>query len=765
MSSQFDNTVPEPEFIATDQQAAELLRLCLRKIEADPEDFIGFDTETHGRKIPIKSAPLDWMTDTVVMWSLSFALREPGMPAQYRRWCLQQQHFYYFAPFLENPGFNIAGWNIKYDGHVSWNSHIDIWQSRRPVDGLVLAQLHDENRRSHGLKQCAEDWLGLQMTKYQSLFNGVLDSSGKKVKEYETSLIELVELGHADKVSNYASFDAYAHLRLVEWLRDKLKATPLGTDGRTLWDYFIDFEMDVTRLLWRMERRGLPVDTEYLKSKIPEIDSRIDTILKEINQIAGRPINIDSPKQLADFLFTTNGMGLKPVKMTATQQPSTDEEVMDVLTEAGVPIAVKIVEARKLGKTKSTYLMALINLSDYFPDHRIHPTFNQLGARTGRLSTQTPNSQNFPRPDNDEWGIRAAFIAPPKKKLLVGDYEQVEMRIMAHFSGDAKMIKAILDGKDLHSFTVAAMNPDIKYEEVVAAKKAEHPDQRQKFLKGLRQDNKGVGFGIIYGAGPPKISTTITITDEQWKGKLNEMDDDVFERRVTRLMKKNPLLTQEQAVEQVGRHSVAGDKIEAYFQVFPQVRNFMHSTPEECRLRMTYLEPVVQDIMCCRVTPEEVNQQVEEGRLDPRAVYVAWWPENREDTHFMTVTGHAKPFGFVQTLMGRFRRLEDIDHSNYFYKSEAERQSVNTRIQGTAADIAKAAMLRIEQCPTLNRMGVMILNQVHDEIVMEVPEEYAAQALPIVKHYMENPLGDNNPALCVPIPVDLKIVSRWNEAK
>ena len=131
----------------------------------------------------------------------------------------------------------------------------------------------------------------------------------------------------------------------------------------------------------------------------------------------------------------------------------------------------------------------------------------------------------------------------------------------------------------------------------------------------------------------------------------------------------------------------------------------------------------------------------------------------------LSESGHSKRFGYVQTLCGRYRRLEDIDHKNYFYRSEAERQAVNTRIQGSAADITKAAMLRIEHSKELNLLGVEVLNQVHDEIVIEVPEENAEYAAPIIAQHMEHPFGDNEEALSVPIPVDLKIVDRWSDAK
>jgi DNA polymerase-1 len=738
MSVDWNIDVPLPEYVGNDEQARELLRLCMRKVELDPEDYIGFDTETHGRKVPIKQKPLDWFTDTVTYWSIAFDLTDQGP----RRYCIPQEYFTYFTPLLENPDAMFAGWNGKYDAHISWNMGVNIWNCRRFVDGLALANLHDENRRSNGLKACAADYVGLNMTPYKTLFDGIKDAGGKKAKEFETSLVELVELGHIDKVSDYASYDAYAHLRSVQWLIERLKETPLGPDSN-LWAYFLEMEIYFTEMLWRMERRGMHLDLPYMRSKIPVLKKRIDALERDICRIAGRPINIQSPKQLAAYFFLDEeGLKLDPVKLTKTHQPSTDEEVMDALAEAGVDVATKVVEARKLNKTKSTYIEALISLAEYFPDGRIHPSFNQFGARTGRLSTQNPNSQNFPRPDNDEWGIRSAFIPRPGYKLIVADYAQIEMRIMADMANDQKMLGAIREGKDLHCFTVSQMVPGVTYEEAVAAKKAEKPDDRQKWLLGKRQDMKAVGFGIIYGAGPPKISTSIEISDADWHAKIDEMDERTFQRRVTRVMKRNPLLTEEQAIEQVGRQSVAGEKIKEYFEVFPDVKGFMDQTPQMCRHTLRF---------------DRYNKE----RDWNFQAFREGWGNIKE----LSESGHSKRFGYVQTLCGRYRRLEDIDHKNYFYRSEAERQAVNTRIQGSAADITKAAMLRIEHSHELNLLGVEVLNQVHDEIVMEVPEENAEIAAPIITQHMEHPFGDEEEALRVPIPVDLKIVDRWSDAK
>ena len=390
---------PTPEYVADDQQALELLRLLTRKVEEDPGDLIGFDTETHGKKLPFtvgSGKPLDWMSDTVIFWSLSCKLGD-----EYRRWCLQQQHFQMFAGLLENPKAWFTAWNAKYDGHVSWNSGVNIWEANI-VDGLNLSHLYDENLMDHGLKYCAELWCGLKMTKYTDLF-GDRDIHGDKIKEYVTSLLDLP----LEKVSDYASYDAYAALRTAEFLRDELQKTQIDVNdaSRTMWDHFLEMEMDITKTLWRMERRGLPVNSEYLNAKIPEINEQIEEYLRDINRQAGWPVNVEAPAQLAQLFFGSpkdkdqRGLGLIPVKMTPGgkkgPQASTDREVMDALKDAGIDLALSIINVRSLLKTRNTYLETLRDLAEYYDDHRIHPSFHQHGARTGRFSTSVPNSQNF----------------------------------------------------------------------------------------------------------------------------------------------------------------------------------------------------------------------------------------------------------------------------------------------------------------------------------------------------------------------------------
>jgi len=677
----FNLDVPPPEYVEDDEAASQLLQTLMQKVEEDPEEAIGFDTETHALSIPTTGSgkkPLDWMRDTVTFWGLSQKLN-----GRYHRWCLQSQHFHLFSPLLENPKAKLVTWNGKYDAHIAWNCGIDIWNSNY-IDCMAMGYLVDENLQgSMSLKDRAKEgfvkdyqkpfedvtpWVPLNMTKYKDLFGGIIDpTTGRQAKEFATDLRHLP----IDKVVDYSSLDPYATLKLYEHLETLLTRLPMGKDY-TMLSYFYEFEQLCTKALWRMERRGLGIDVDHFKKLAPVMETEMLSIEKQINNKAGRPINLKSTRQLAELFFGSKkagGLGLNPIKMTKGGQtapkPSTDERVLATLAADGVEIAQILMRHRKIGKILSTYVRPIITMVDHHEDGRLHPGIKQFGARTGRFSQVAPNGQNVPRPDKDEWGIRSAFVPRPGHKLLVGDYATLEMRIMAHFSRDKNMIGAILDGKDLHCVTVSRMHDGISYDEVYEAKKAEERTERQEYLVRLRSEDKAVGFGIIYGAGPKRISEELEIPKDEAK-----------------------------------------EKIRSYFQAYPGVDVYMKETKADCRRH-----------------------------------------------------------GYVTTLLGRRRRLPDITHGNSMLRSSAEREAINSPIQGSAADITKAAMLNIEKCPRLNELGAQMINQIHDEIVCEVPEEHAEEARAIMQDYMEHPFGDEEWPLCVPCPAEVLIVDRWSDAK
>jgi DNA polymerase I-like protein with 3'-5' exonuclease and polymerase domains len=280
--------VPPPIYIADDQQAQDLLRTCLSLSRQFPGVPFGFDTETHAKKIEeVGKRVLDWMADTVTFWSLAYHHPETG---QYSRYCLQGQHLNLFSPLLENPDVTFALWNAKYDAHVCFNSGIDLWNANLR-DALIMAFLFDENLQGMmSLKERAKEWIDLKMTKFTDLF-GVKGEGGERIKEFETSLFDLP----VDKVADYASLDAYATLMLYEYLVEKLTGIPLSpdtpSDTRTMMDHFLEVEVQITKILWRMERRGLGIDIQSLQSMKPGLEKRISVLARSINRLAGPSIS------------------------------------------------------------------------------------------------------------------------------------------------------------------------------------------------------------------------------------------------------------------------------------------------------------------------------------------------------------------------------------------------------------------------------------------------------------------------------------------
>jgi DNA polymerase-1 len=707
MGQEFNLEVPYPLLVQSDEEAEAVRQLWYEKARLYPDEPFGFDTETHGKKIEWetvndrgekkkKDLGLDWMFDTVLFWSIAARMdRElqpqweaylqkfhpealvdgygDAIPAEpYGRWCIGREYLPDLGPFLEDPRILLVTWNGKYDAHVSFNSRLYVWNTelgedgrmrRRYLDLMVAGYLHDENLQGKmTLKDRAKAWCGLQMTPYKDLFE--YDAQGNKAVEYKTSLLELP----IDKVSDYASYDAYATLRLYDVLKERLSEEEIDGPEYTMWDYFLDTESLVTEVLWRMERRGMLIDQGALGEVLPLLTKSIAEIHAELNQEFGTFLNVNSPKQLAGFFFGEESTRkYKMVKATKKggSVPSTDAEVMERLAvEQRDPVARDIIKFRKVGKIKSTYVEPMTKLTKHYGDDRIHPSFNQYGARTGRFSTQTPNSQNMPRPDGDVYGIRKMFVPPPGRLLIVSDYEQLEMRIMAHFSQDNKMVSAIREGMDLHCYTVSVMN-NVPYDEVFAAKKSKEPTEEQKELLRMRQHAKVIGFGLLYGAGASRTAAELDITKAE-----------------------------------------AEEKINAYFRAFPGVAAYIDYTHERCR-----------------------------------------------------------EIGFVTTLLGRRRRLPQINNKIFMLRSAAEREAVNSVIQGTAADITKAAMINIEFDDWLQDHGIRLLNQIHDELVMEVPAENAELVLPRITAHMERPFDPNEDPLIVPTPVDAKIVQRWADAK
>lgn len=409
-------------------------------------------------------------------------------------------------------------------------------------------------------------------------------------------------------------------------------------EERHLLKVLTELELPLLKVLAKMEREGIYVDTSYLRTMSCEVLQLITELAETIYTLAGERFNINSPKQLSEILF--GKMGIKPPKKTATGL-STGAEVLEMLKQQ-YPIAGKILEYRVLEKLRSTYLDAL-PLEVNPKTKRIHCTFNQTVAATGRLSCQDPNLQNIPIRTEIGRKIRRAFL--PEKEgwsYLAADYSQIELRILAHLSKDPLLTQAFLSGEDIHTSTAAHIF-NVPLSEVT---------------KEQRYHAKAVNFGIVYG--------------QQAFGLSQELGIDVKE---------------------------ASAFITAYFQRYPLVKAFI----EQCKER-------------------------------------------------------TRETGKATTYIGRERLIPEIHSKNSLIRGAAERLAMNTPIQGTAADLIKLAMLRIDKkLQEVQSKGYLIL-QIHDELIFEVPDEEINALKFLVQETMQNVLK-----LQIPLVVDLSIGKNWAE--
>jgi DNA polymerase-1 len=650
----FDLSIPDPVWVDSELEARRWITRYLQTHRMN--GGLGLDTETTG---------LDKIRDSVVFWSLS-----DGQT----RICLDRKYLELFRePILENPEVNFDLTNAKFDAHMLKNSGIDISKAGDWRDTVVQSWLRNENNMGrHGLKECTTDLFGRVTPTFEETFGKIPKA---KKGEQSTALYQVLRAAIENSESriravDYASLDAYNSTMVRHRFDEILDEESVGWGS--LKDYFYRVEVPFSKVLWKMERRGITTDKGYLMSQQGPMEARMEIISTEFNREFGDVINLKSTAHMRRFFFDhlkkdvikeTKG-GTKGVK-----QPSTDAEVLEIWAGQGDPWAQKFLEYRGVAKIHGTYVSGLQQWLD--ANYRIHTSLNQVGTVTGRLSSSEPNLQNLPRPDEDEFKIREAFIGGERKKLLVADYEQLEMRLMAHFSGDPKMIQTIIDGKDLHSFTTAEME-GIPYDDVAAAKKTPKGLITAAIAELLlkRQNNKGTGFGIIYGIGGPKLAA-----------------------KLTRETKK--LITEQEGWGLIKR----------WLGVFPGVEDYIERTKLEMRNN-----------------------------------------------------------GFVRVITGRKRRFGDVRNMNRRDAAQSERQAVNSIIQGTAAEMAKMAMIMAEDDSELRACEAAMLLQVHDELVFEVPDDEAIQqrALKRVKEIMEHPLPYD---LYVPTPVSAGIADTWASAK
>jgi DNA polymerase-1 len=479
-------------------------------------------------------------------------------------------------------------------------------------DALVASYLLDPGRRAYALEDLAMEHLGERRAP------GTDGVAAVDAAAIPTGLA--------------AGSEAELVLRLDRPMTERL-------ESEGLLSVYESMEMPLVEVLADMELAGVKVDTRLLAAMSRDMEAQLQALTRGIHTLAKGEFNINSPPQLREVLF--DRLGLQAGKKTAkTRAASTAEDVLEELALVH-ELPRRILEYRSIQKLKGTYVDALPELVDRTTG-RIHATFNQTVAATGRLSSADPNLQNIPIRTAEGRRIREAFVAEPGNLLLSADYSQIELRVLAHLSGDPTLIDTFRRGEDVHDRTSREIFGPLS------------PVPREE----QRRISKMVNYALLYGKTAFTLAKDIGVSRKE-----------------------------------------AESFIEAYFARYPKVRTFIDETIAKAR-----------------------------------------------------ETGH------VRTLLGRLRRLPDLRSKNFPVRMEAERQAMNTPVQGSAADLIKQAMIDLHRELAERKMGSRLILQIHDELLLEVPEAEAEDARRLVKGVMENALK-----LDVPLVADARLGKNWAE--
>ena len=524
-------------------------------------------------------------------------------------------------PLLQSAGILKIGFNIKFGAVMLAQAGITL---RNTDDAQLMSYALDAGRNAHGLDSLSETWLG-----HAIITHGELTGSGKGKLSFDQVTI--------NKAAEYSAEDADVIFRLWRLLKPRLVAERMNVVYEML-------ERPLVAVLARMERRGISIDRQVLSRLSGDFAQTAARVEAEIQEIAGEPVNVGSPKQIGDILF--GKMGIPGGTKTKTGAWSTSAQILDELAEQGHELPKKILEWRQVSKLKSTYTDALPTY--VHPDtHRVHTTYALAATTTGRLSSNEPNLQNIPVRTEDGRKIRRAFIASPGHRLVSADYSQIELRLLAEIADIPVLKQAFRDGLDIHAMTAS---------EMFGVPVKDMPAE-------VRRRAKAINFGIIYGISAFGLANQLGIAREE-----------------------------------------ASAYIKKYFERFPGIRAYMDATRDFCRAH-----------------------------------------------------------GYVETLFGRKCHYPDIKASNASVRSFNERAAINARLQGTAADIIRRAMIHMEEALAEKKLSAQMLLQVHDELILEVPDDEVAATLPVVQRVMEDAPF---PAviLSLPLHVDARAANNWDEA-
>lgn len=517
-------------------------------------------------------------------------------------------------PVLENPKQKKIGQNFKYDWIVMKRAGIDI--QGIAFDTMIASYLINPIKLNHNL-----DDITLELLNVRKITTASLIGSGKNQKRMDD--VELAQ------ISEYACEDADCVYRLNPILDARLKEHKLS-------ELFDDVEMPLSLVLGKMEMNGVCLDTKFLKQLSDQTGKTLEKLTQKIYKEAGEEFNVNSPKQLADILFVK--MKIPAVKKTKTGF-STDVSVLEKLSP-NYELPKLLLEYREKAKLKSTYLDALPEMIN--PEtNLVHTSYHQTVTATGRLSSSDPNLQNIPIRTEEGRLIRKAFVPRgAKRKLLSADYSQIELRILAHLTGDKNLTAAFKEDRDIHKFT-ATLLYGVKEGDVT---------------REMRHMAKTINFSVIYGKTAFGLSQELGISVSEADGF-----------------------------------------IKSYFERYQAVKDYLESQKELARKQ-----------------------------------------------------------GFLTTILGRRSYFPDINSKNVPVRQFAERAAVNAPIQGSAADLVKIAMIKIQNQLEEKELKSLMIMQVHDELVFDVPDE-ETKALPkLVKENMENAYK-----MRVPLVADIFLGDSW----
>ena len=577
--------------------------------------FVSLDTET---------TSVDAMSAKLV--GLSFAMKEGEayyVPVpQHEEWTGEDfeetlKVVNIFKKVYENDQILKIGQNIKYDMMVL--AKYDIHLEGKMFDTMIAHYILAPELR-HNMDYLAEVYL-----KYKTIHIDALIGSGKK----QRSMSEL----DPKEVYEYAAEDADVTLKLKNILEKELHE-------KGLYQLFEEVEMPLVPVLARMEMNGARIDEASLAETSKVFTERMETIERDIREVAGQELNISSPRQIGELLFDQLKIDSKP-KKTKTGQYVTDEATLLAL-KSKHPVVEKILDYRGYKKLLSTYIDALPQLVNPRTGH-IHTSYNQAVTATGRLSSSNPNLQNIPIRDENGKEVRKAFIPDEGELFFSADYSQIELRLMAHLSQDKNMVEDFNSGHDIHQATAAKIFK-VPIEEVTST---------------MRRKAKTANFGIIYGISAFGLAERMEVS----RGEARQLIDD-------------------------------------YFATYPGVKEYMDKSIEK-----------------------------------------------------------ARQLGYTETLLGRRCQLPDINSRNAVVRGYAERNAINAPIQGTAADIIKVAMIRIDKRMREEGLRSKMILQVHDELNFSVVPEEKEQLQALVINEMQNAIQ-----LSVPLYADCGWGENWLEA-